>query len=202
MSIPSRGRRSLLLSLALALVATGCATTVVKTAWRSPEAKPVQFTNVLAVVVSSDTGARRVGEADICEQIRPTACTPSYRVLGDGALPERDVARARLTADGFDGAIVMRLLSERQKQTYVPPAYSHANWGFYRTAYPMMASPGYMRSDTLVRVETAIYDLPKDQLVWIGTTETTNPENVSDLIADIAKAVGADMRKHGLLPAQ
>jgi len=161
--------------LGLLLLAAGCATTEVKTAWRAPAAKPLRFTKVLAVVAASDSGLRRSGETALCAQMQSVTCTPSFQVLGDGPLPSRDAASA-------------------------DPTYSYANYGFYRTAYPMMASPGYVRSDRLVRVETSIYDLGTDQLLWVGTTETVNPSNVTGLIEDIAKAVAADMRSHGLLP--
>ena len=186
--------------LGLILLAAGCATTEVKTARRAPAAAPVRFAKVLAVVAASDSGLRRSGETALCAQMPSVTCTPSFQVLGDGPLPSRDAARADLTKAGFDGAVVMRPLGERQRQTYVPPTYSYANYGFYRTAYPMMASPGYVRSDRLVRIETSIYDLGTDQLLWVGTTETVNPSNVTDLIEDVAKAVAADMRSHGLLP--
>jgi len=186
--------------LGLLLLAAGCAPPEVKTAWRAPAAKPLRFTKVLAVVAASDSGLRRSGETALCAQMQSVTCTPSFQVLGDGPLPSRDAASADLTKAGFDAAVVMRPLGERQRQTYVPPTYSYANYGFYRTAYPMMASPGYVRSDRLMRVETSIYDLGTDQLLWVGTTETVNPSNVTGLIEDIAKAVAADMRSHGLLP--
>ena len=57
-----------------------------------------------------------------------------------------------------------------------------------------------MRSDTLVKVETTVYDLKADQLVWVGTTETLNPKDVPELVDGVATAVAADMREHGLLP--
>ena len=186
--------------LALAVLVAGCATTKVTTAWRAPQARPVAFTKVLAMVASEDQALRRVGETELCKRVQPTSCTPSYAIFPPGALPQAEEAKARVRAAGFDGAVVLRLLGQREQQTYLPPTYG-AGRGFYRSAYPMMTSPGYVRSDTLVRVETSVYDLQADQLVWVGTTETLNPKDVPGLINGVATAVAADMRAHGLLEA-
>lgn len=184
--------------LGMAILAAGCATTKVTTAWRAPEAKPVAFTKVLAMVASDDQSLRRVGETEICKRVQPTSCTPSYAIFPHGAIPPVDEAKARVRAAGFDGAVVFRLLGQREQQTYMPPTYG-AGRGFYRSAYPMMTSPGYVRSDTLVKVETTIYDLSADHLVWVGTTESLNPKDVPSLVDGVATAVADDMRAHGLL---
>ena len=186
--------------LVMAILASGCATTKVTTAWRSPEAKPVAFTKVLAMVATDDQSLRRVGETEICKRVQPTSCTPSYAIFPQGAIPPVEEAKARVRAAGFDGAVVFRMLGEREQQTYVPPTYHYGpGWGFYGRAYPMMSSPGYVRSDTLVKVETSVYDLTADQLVWVGTTETLNPKDMPALVDGVATAVAADMREHGLL---
>jgi hypothetical protein len=195
----NRGRWSLPIAVVALLV--GCATTRVTTAWRAPTAKPVAFTRVLAVVATDDQSLRRVGEMEICKRVQPTSCTPSFEIFPTGPRPPVEEAKARVTAAGFDGAIVFRLLGQREQQTYVPPSYGQPfSGGFYGRAYPMMTSPGYVRSDTLVKVETTVYDLEADQLVWVGTTETLNPKDVPDLVDGVATAVAADMRAHGLLP--
>ena len=181
------------------LLAAGCATTEVKTAWRAPAAKPVRFAKVLAVVAASDSGLRRIGETALCAQVQPIACTPSFQVLGDGPLPERDAARAALDQAGFDGAVVMRPLGERQRPTYVPPTYSYANYGFYGAAYPMMASPGYVRSDRLVHRDVDLRSRHRPTTVGRHHRDGRSLA-LTDLIEDVAKAVAADMRAHGLLP--
>ena len=38
-----------------------------------------------------------------------------------------------------------------------------------------MYSPSYLRTDTIVNVETLVYDLKADKLVWAGKSESKNP---------------------------
>jgi hypothetical protein len=180
----------------------GCATTKVTTAWRAPGAAPFAFTKVLAMVATPEQTLRRVGETEICKRVAPTSCTPSFELFPAGAAPDVAQAKARVRAAGFDGAIVFRLLGQREQQTYVPPPYGPSFWGFYGRGYPVMTSAGYVRSDTLVKVETTVYDLQDDRAIWVGTTETLNPKDAVELVDGVATAVAADMREHGLLQEQ
>lgn len=72
-------------------------------------------------------------------------------------------------------------------------------WGYYGWAYPIAYSPGYMRTDRLVGVETNVYDVESDRLVWSGLSRTENPNDVRKLVAATAKTVRSEMRKYGFL---
>ena len=100
----------------------------------------------------------------------------------------------------LDGAVVFRVAGEREQVTYVPPSYGPGFWGYYghaRVAY----DPGYYRSDQVVRVETSIYSIREDKLLWVGTTDTVNPDSVAGLVKDVAKAVRKELEREGAVPA-
>jgi len=181
---------------------TACATTKVTTAWRAPGEGPVAFTDVLALAISDDQALRRVAEEEICRQVAPVECTPAFSIIPEGETLNIEQAKAKVKAEGFDGATVFRVIGEKERVTYVPPTYGPTFWGYYGRAWPATYSPGYQRTDKLVRVETSVYSVQSDKLIWVGTTETMNPKSVPDLVDDVAKAVAADMRKHGLLAAR
>ena len=88
-----------------------------------------------------------------------------------------------------------------QETTYVPGNQGGA--GFYdswgRDRY--MGTPGYVITDTIATIQTNIYDVTSGKLIWTGNSETFNPEDVRTVVRDIAKAIGAELRKEGLLPA-
>jgi hypothetical protein len=60
-------------------------------------------------------------------------------------------------------------------------------------------SPGYLRTDTIVNVETLVYDLKADKLVWAGKSQSTNPDRVDALIKELVAAAAAEMKKQGLI---
>jgi hypothetical protein len=53
----------------------------------------------------------------------------------------------------------------------------------------------------MVRVETLIYSVDRDELLWAGRSETTNPKekNIAKLVKDLADATGKELRKAGLI---
>lgn len=56
-----------------------------------------------------------------------------------------------------------------------------------------------IRTDTIVTVETLVYSMKQNKLVWAGESETTNPSKVDPFVRELAKAAANEMKKLGLL---
>jgi hypothetical protein len=189
-----------LASALLASTLVSCGATTVVTKWQDPSTPHLAFTNVIALVISGDPSLRRVGEDELCRQVTRVPCTPAYAVIPNAALGDVDAVKALVQKAGFDGALVFRVANAREKVTYVPPTYGPTFWGYYRFAGPGY-SPGYVQTDQVVRVETSIYSVRNDKLVWVGTTDTMNPNSVSALVQDVAKVVRKELERTGAIPA-
>ena len=48
-------------------------------------------------------------------------------------------------------------------------------------------------------METLVYSLKEDKLVWAGQSKSTNPSRVDALIKEILDGAVADMQKAGLV---
>ena len=81
----------------------------------------------------------------------------------------------------------------------VYPPYYRGFWGYYSYGWPSVYDPGYLSNDTIVSVETNLYSLTGDSLVWSGVTQTFNPQDVADTIDEIVDAVSGELRREGLL---
>jgi hypothetical protein len=69
-------------------------------------------------------------------------------------------------------------------------------WGYgWGTVY----EPGYLQSDTLVSVETLVYSLANDKLLWASTSRTTNPQDLDRLVNEVADVTAKEMVKQGVL---
>lgn len=188
------------LGVVAASALVGCSATTLKTAWRDPGVTQIRFHKVAALVVAKDEALRRSGEQEICAQIKGAGCVPAYSIIPASQVADPVKAKAALEAAGIDGAVVIRLVGRRVKETYVPPT-PMPMWGFYGTAWPMAYDPGYVRTDDLVDVQTSIYSVPDGKLLWTGKSESTNPHDVRHTVAEIADAVAFQLRHEGLIPA-
>jgi len=62
---------------------------------------------------------------------------------------------------------------------------------------------GGERCFALVGVETLLYDLEADKLVWAGQSETMNPSKAESFVRELIQAVGNELQKDGVVgPAQ
>jgi hypothetical protein len=195
------------LALGLTLVLAGCVSAPIETSWRDPAVGPAdfRFSKVLAFVRVSKATARRTGEDAIVRVLMsgPRAkagqlrADTSYRMLDDRELGNVAKARRIVEEQGFDAVVIMSFVSAEQKLTVHPGSYGTV-WGYYGAA--AVYDPGYARTDTIVRVETAIYRIADGKLLWTGISRAQNPKNVEKLVEDVALGVGDELRKEGLIP--
>ncbi len=74
--------------------------------------------------------------------------------------------------------------------------YYPYGWG---SAYGIGA--GRTREDRLAVIETLVFSVPTDKLLWAGVTETMNPKDAGTVIGDVVQATVKEMMKQGLLRA-
>jgi len=184
--------------LAVTLLA-GCSTTHVTTTWKAPDVQRLELKKVVAFLVVKDEVVRRNGEHELCERITRIPCAPAFAVVADADRGDVEKLARQVDAAGFDGAVVLRYAGRRTEETYVPPVAPL--WGYYGQGWGMAYDPGYVRTDELVDVETAVYAVKARKLLWAGTTESLDPADVRRTVDEIVDAVAAAMRKEGLIPS-
>jgi hypothetical protein len=201
MSRYSWQRRTAILALATAVFTSACFhTTEMAATWRAPEAQPIRFEKPIAVFVTKDGSLRRTMEDEIVAKV-PHA-VPSYKVLNVEDLSEKEI-RGRLAERGYDGVILMQVVQVENRTTYVPGAYWYSSpYSFNGNWYSSWQSPydpgGYYAEDKVVSIETQIYSLANDQLIWAGRSETTNPQSVRKLGHSVVKHVMHSLDKEQL----
>jgi hypothetical protein len=206
MALSRARRRALAAAGGLALcAAAACASTTLADTWRNPRAEPTRFRKVLAVAMVKDPELRRRAEDEIISHLRSDDALPTRAVIPDAELGDVERAKVRLRAAGFDGAVVLRpvAVEERIKYTsaYVADSYD-SFWGYYGYGWAEAWEPGPTRVDTHLRIETLIYSVERDQLLWTGITRTINPESVRKTISEIAAEVTEALRREGLMSAE
>jgi hypothetical protein len=182
--------------LMVAVVATlGCASSGVANTWTDPSARGVSLSRVAVVCVTPDLDLRRIAEEATAYQLVGAQAVPSYRVLGDIDVGQREVVKAKLRELGFQGALVMRIVRVNE---HVSPATSGGFTYFGSPSAPMYTPP-WMESDTVVHVVSDLYALPDGRLIWSGISRNFDPANANAFMADHSKAVARSMQKDRLV---
>ena len=185
------------LAVLLAIV-SGCASTKLNTTWKEPSAGALSFNKVVVVVLNSTPADRRAQEDQIAGFIKRATAVPSYTIVPDAELANREAVKRAIIQSGADGAVVMRMIESRKEVSYVPGTVSYWNDGTGAYA-PYHRSPGYYVTDTVVRAEVSLYSVPEGKLLWAGASSTTNPKDVRDFTMQTARAAADELRKQKLL---
>ena len=199
-------------ALALLSLTSCAATSQLTTSWADTAAAGHTFKKVVVVVASPNSAVRRMYEDTFAAELRARGveAIPSYTVVGEGQL-NKDEASAKLKEIGADGVIVTRLVDKQTVENYYPPTYStyaapsayYGGWyGYYSMGYSYMTSPGYVEENKVYRLETNLYDINGDKLIWSGLTETTliSGDAPDSEIAPMIATLSYDMEKHKVLP--
>lgn len=186
----------------------GCATTSFVSSWKAPDAAPLRLRGAKVVVVVMDTteASRRVAEDRLAQELseRGAVGMPMYKILPDTS-PESE-AEARDALEGMDiaGVVVMRAIATEQ-ELVVTPSYAGPRYGAYWGGYygfgwmEPWGSVSDVRTNRVVWVETLIYSLRQNKLIWAGQSRTTNPDDVDALVAELSDKVADELREQGLL---
>jgi len=210
-----KGKGKALAVALVAVLATACETSQFVSTWKSPDAQPVQVngTKVAAVVMINDRSTRRVAEDTLAAEItrRGGQGIAMYTLQDDDAKPSAEAAtRAALEKAGVEGVVVMRPVKSDKDITVTPvntysPMYG-AYWGGYygygwgsSWAGGPVSMGNDIRVDTIVYVETLVYSLKQNKLIWSAQSKTTNPPNTDKFVLMLAQEVGDELKKDGVI---
>ena len=181
-------------------------TTEMVNTWADPSAGSVRFQKVLTVCACRDAAMRRTVEDALVRRINGS--TPSYTLIGDNELKDRDAAKAKIQAGGFDGAVVMFLAKVDRTQTYVPgqayavPAPYGTMWGGWTYGWSTVYDPGYVVTDEFVDFNTMVYSVKDEKLLWASRSQTMNPTSVESLADEVINANIKEMQRQKILPSK
>ncbi len=199
--------QSVIFVCALLATTVGCATTSFVDTWRDPEAQPASLAGktIVVAVQRADEAGRRSAEDALARRIteRGGKGIASWTLGGD-ELRDSVVAKAKITATGAQGLLVMRIAATdtRTTTTTAPmpmDPYLRRPWGWYGAGWGAAYTPQTTTTMQIVTVETRVYSLERDRLVWAGTSRTSDPSRVDQLILEVARKAADEMRKEGLL---
>ena len=179
------------------LLLSGCAQTQVTSVWVDQEYQGDGIDNVIVVGISRDAGLRRIFEDEFVSLFKQKGvkATASYRVLPDEDLQDEKKLDSTVRNSGFDTILMTRVIDVRKDTQYIPPDYIYAppsyyyrGWhGYYAQAY--MMSPGYTVEYETAVLETNLYDLQTDKLVWSARSDAPSDGKAGKHIKDFARTI-------------
>lgn len=195
--------------LAAVVVAAGCATaTVFSSTWRNPATKPVRLEGqkVVALVIYTGETTRRMAEDAVAGQItaRGAQGVAAWTILPTAEMQDEAKTRAALAQAGAVGVITMEVVGQDRdsRSQNVSMSLGSASrgsfWANYNWAWRNSFHSGPSPTQR-VWVETLLYSLEPDELVWAGRSRTVNTNALAALFGEVANAAAREMDLAGLI---
>lgn len=187
-----------------AFIGCGPSTTMEKS-WHEPGATVSQSGSqkVLVMGMVKDESSRRIVEDNLVKKMSGKGVA-SYTILTEDMVKaaKEDALEAMLTQGGFTHVLMVRLADVEKETSYVPGSTTvhYGGYGrYYGYGASMYGSPGYYTEDKNYFVETTVYSISPNKLLWTGTSKSVNPSKMANTIDDIAMVVTDQMKRDGFL---
>ncbi len=204
--------RALGAALAMALLAAAHAAAdkpELTSVWKAPEAAGVRFTGkkVAALVITNDQNLRVSGEEQLVGELtkRNVQGVATYRMAPAEELTSAERARPWFERAQIEGIVALRpVLAETEvihsPSQWVTSSYYSTLWGYYGYGWSGVYVPGGTTRNTTIVIETLVFSVPMNKLLWAGISTTTDPEKQPVFVKQLVDAAVKEMKKQHLVP--
>lgn len=188
------------------------ASTKLVMSWKNPGYTAPNFHRMLVLGMSDKTEIRADFEDALSSRIaRPGIETiPGNQILlrPEGATVNLDYIKSQVRSNQIDCVIVSRLVKVDKNIKYVPGQtyylpypYYGSFYGYYGAIYQQVYTPGYLREEKKVRIETNLYSTsgPQGELVWTAISDTFDPASAKKAIDGVVKLVVKELEKEKVI---
>ena len=207
----------------VALLVAACSSTTMSGSWSDP-AFTKKAKNVYIIGISKDETRRRIFEDTFGRQLTSQGIKTfsSYRDLPNNQEADREAIAQRMTEVGCDSVIITQLINTRKETVTSPgrvsgyssgPYYGgrrgggyyggggrYNNWGsYYGSRTDITYQPPTSTEFVIATVESVMYDLESEEMIWSGQLETVIEGNFEKMVQDFVDTVSKDLAEKGII---
>ena len=162
--------------------------------------KPVS--NILVIAVTGNEDSRRSFEQKFVAQLKSVGVEA---ISSEQAIPmppdlelKKEAIENAVSRFKNDAVLITHLIGKEEKETFVRGG---GYYGYYHSRYMGSYShdPGYSNTSKTVRLETNLYDVKTEQLIWSGQSKTISKDSKGQIIDDVIKVVIKDLQNNKLV---
>jgi hypothetical protein len=193
---------------------SSCTNTKISQSWVEPDNKK-SYNDLLIIGIAESEQNRRAYESYFVEELGKLKIesVASYKLIKSDQTIDRDTILKAIEGLDIDGVIITHLVAVDEETVYRPGSYGYGGMyggyygaGYYGSMYsyyPHVNSyvhdPGYYSTHETYTIETTLYDVKSEELVWTARTRTFSPESVDEVIVDLTKLLISDMEEKNLI---
>jgi len=187
-----------------------CATTKITETWKDDGYRGAPFSDLFVIGVAKEEKTRRSFENKFVEKLKAAGiqAVASSSVMESDQKIEKAAILAAIEKLDIDAVLVTRLISLTEEEIRSPSTseygrpddYHGRYYGDYSTAYGSTRQPAHYTTSVRVGLETKLYDVKTEKLIWAANSKTANPKSKTKLFDTVIEALVQDLKKNKLLP--
>jgi hypothetical protein len=196
------------------LFLNSCTPTKLIDAWKDKSYTGGTLKSVMVLGVSNNPRNRKMFEEVFSKQFEGhgvEAVTSFEAIPKDVKLDKenikshKEIIKAAAIERGVEAILVTHLVAVEEKEVYHPPTYElspqyyHGFGDYYTVIFDHVYTPGYYSQHKYISLESNLYDINTEKLIWSASSKTTDPESVNEIIESLCKEVMKSLRKNGLV---
>ena len=187
---------------------TACSNTKITSVWMDQKKEGTSFNDILVIGIAEEEHNRRLFEEAFTTQLNAagTEGEVSYRILPEGITINRDTVAEAIDGKDIDAVIVTHLVSVKEETVYrqnmdYRPTYGYYNglYSYYPHVNSYVHQPGYYTTHDVVLLETNLYEVKSEELVWSAQSRSFAPESAQEVIDDLVRLVIKDLKEKALI---
>jgi len=177
------------------------ASTKFTTSWRDPQVANIKFSKIVVAFISNDADLRRRVEGGLARRIPRSVAANT--LVPDDVIKDREAVKAKLSSNGVDGAIVVRLVDMR-RETFVNSGDSFAvglpsYWNTWDPNWMTFNTASYVHEEKTVIADIILYSMSREKPIWAGRMNSLDPKSLKELLDELVKAGAKELKKQKLI---
>ena len=201
------GKGILLISTVFLLFS--CANTKITQSWVEPDNKKT-YSDLLIIGIGESQQTRRAYESYFVEELiaNGAEAEASYKLIKSSEKIERDTVLKAIEGLEIDGVLITHMVAVDEETVYRSGSnyayggyggYGRGMYGYYPHVNSYVHSPGYYTTHETYTLETTLYDVVTEEMVWTARSHTFSPESIDEVIVDLTKLLIKDLKDKGLI---
>jgi hypothetical protein len=187
---------------------SSCTNTKITSVWMDSKKAGTSFNDILIIGIADEDHNRRLFEEQFANQLKAAGIESevSYTLLPQGTDINPETVASAIEGRAIDAVIVTHLVGVEEETVYrqsmdYRPAYGYYNglYSYYPHVHTYVHQPGYYTTHEVVKLETNLYEVATNELVWSAQSRSFAPDSAKEVIDELVNLVIKDLQEKGLI---
>ena len=188
---------------------SSCSASKLISSWKDDSLGQYHLGKVLVVGITSDETKRRIYEDSFVSGLSESGvlAVPSYTISKHSAEADEKSLRETLAKSQATSVLITHMVDHEKSAFYQPSStpigthgyYGNTLFGYYPLVWRSIPSSGSYVDTIKVMLETNLYDVKSENLLWSARSESTDPVMTRKYYRELIDLFLSDLKKSNVL---